>query len=316
MMPRTSTSGSKGVQETGGCRSHDEVAAREQGAKKHPARKLAVVRIQKAIRDECERQRAALAIKETADAQITLLASILGELLSQAEFVAVLKAAGFMAIPRIVQQRLQPQCRETCPITMSGNMNQGSIAFHQDRLTGAPEEAAAILAGQTLPVRSVQALDRMSPVRRAVVASLMNAVNNVTGDFAHALLAGTPEGMRTTVVRSQRIDNSRVKRFARIEKRLLNLHTKNQMLSARHNGNLRYLAVCVSYIRGWIHNRQVLAWLRQHYPVPAASLEQITKDADCAREPGRAMKLPYARDRTAGPVSAKDARRLARARRP
>ncbi|MFL9858076.1 hypothetical protein PQR72_20435 [Paraburkholderia madseniana] len=137
-------------------------------------------------------------------------------------------------------------------------------------------------------------------------------MDNLTGDFAHALLAATPEGMRATVARSQRIDNSRARSFARIEKRLMGLYTKNQMLSAGHNDNLRYLAVCASYVRGWTHNRHVLAWLRLHYPVHAASLEQIAEEADCAKEPKRAMKLPYARDRTPG--ATKEIRRRVRSR--
>jgi hypothetical protein len=314
MMPRTSKSGAKGTQETGQSPVQGEVAALEQAEEGQTARKPAAIRIRKAIREECERQRAALAIKEAADAQITLLVSILRELLSQGEFVVVLKAAGFTAIPRLVQQLLQSQCTETCPISVGGDVDQSSIGFLRDRLAAPPEDADAIFAGQTLPVRTLQALDRMSPLRRIVVASLMRALDNVTGDFAHALLAGTPEGMRTSVVRSQRIDNNRVKRFARIEKQLLDLLTKNQILSARHNGNLTYLAVCISYIRNWTRNREVLAWLRLHYSVHAASLEQMAREADCAKEPGRAMKLPYAPDRTACPISAKDVRRRARAR--
>ena len=193
-------------------------------------------------------------------------------------------------------------------------MNLDFAHCRQDRPADALEDAAAILAGQTLPVRTVQALDRMSPLRQSVVANLMIAVDNVTGDFAHALLAGTPDGMRANVTRSQRVDNSRVKSFARIEKRLLGLHVKNQILSARHSGNLNYLAVCISYIRGWTHNRHVLAWLRLHHPIHAASLEKIAEKADCAKEPRRAMKLPYARGRATCPASAKEIRWRRRAR--
>ncbi|MGF6900378.1 hypothetical protein [Paraburkholderia sp. GAS348] len=272
---------------------HDVVGAPEQSRNRQAARKPAGIRIREAIKEECERQRAALARKEAADAQITLLGSILGELLSQADFVAVLEVAGFTAIPRLVQQRLQPRFPETRAVPAKQDTGSDTTPYKQGNAVDASEDAAAIPAGQTLPARTIQALGRMVPVRRTAVANLMNAVDNLTGDFAHALLAATPEGMRVTVARSERVDSSRARSFARIEKRLMGLHAKNQMLSAGHNDNLRYLAVCASYVRGWTHNRHIVAWLRLHYPVHAASLEQIAQEADCAKEPKRAMKLPY-----------------------
>lgn len=291
---------------------YDEVAVREQSRNRQPARRPAGIRIRDAIKEECERQRVALARKETADSQITLLGSILGELLSQTDFVAALKVAGFTTIPRLVQQRLQARFPEPRPVPAKQDTGSDIPSCKQGKVGDASEDAAAILAGQTLPVRTVQALDRMVPVRRTVVANLMNAVDNLTGDFAHALLAATPEGMRATVARSPRVDNRRARSFARIEKRLMGLYAKNQMLSAGYNDNLRDLAVSASYVRSWTHNRHVLAWLRLHYPVHTASLEQIAQEADCAKEPKRAMKLPYARDRTTG--AAKEIRRRVRPR--
>lgn len=279
---------------------HDKVAAPEQSQDRQVERRPAETRIRAAIKEECERQRAALARKEAANAQRMLLGSILGELLSQTDFVAVLKAAGFTTIPCLVRQHLQPQHPETRAVPARQDMGSDVVSSGHDRQINTLAEAATILAAQNLPVRTIHALDRMSPLRRTVAASLMNSVGNVTGDFAHALLAATPEGMRTTVARSQRVDSRRTRSFATVEKRLVGLHTKNQILSGGHNDNLRYLAVCISYVRGWTHSDDVLDWLRLRYPNHAASLERIAQETDRANEPKRAMKLPYARDRTAG----------------
>ncbi|WP_434108157.1 hypothetical protein [Paraburkholderia caffeinilytica] len=281
---------------------------------RHPeaARKPAGIRMREAIREECERQCASLAHKEAADAQIALLGSILGELLSQAAFIVVLNAAGFTAIPCLVRQRLQPRFPENCTVPANRGTDSDNAHCTQGTPIGAPEDASAILAGQTLPVRTIRALDRMAPLRRAAVANLMGTLDNVTGDFAHALLAATPAGLRVVARRSQRVDRRRVQRFARLEKRLLAAHVKNQLLSAGHNDNLRYLAVCISFIRGWTSSDGILVWLRLRYPIQTASLERMVKEADCATEWKRAMKLPYARDRVAGP--AKEVRRRARAR--
>ncbi|MGQ7934681.1 plasmid partitioning protein RepB C-terminal domain-containing protein [Paraburkholderia sp. D1E] len=296
-----------GLLTTSGGSMHDEVAVPEQVRDKQAARKPAGIRIWEEIKDEFERQRAALARKEVANAQIALLGSILGELLSQAEFVAVLKAAGFTTIPCLIRQRLQPQFPEARAVPARPVTESDIVSCRQDRQINTLEEAATILAGKTLPVRAIQALDRMSPLRRIAVANLMNAVDNVKGDFAQALLAATPDGMRTHVARSQRVDSRRTQSFARIEKQLLAVHARNEILSAGHNDSLHYLAVCVSYIRGWTHNGDVLAWLRLRYPTYVVSFERIVEEADCANEPKRPMKLPYVRDRTT--VPAKEIRR-------
>ncbi|MFM0367845.1 hypothetical protein [Paraburkholderia aspalathi] len=254
--------------------------------------------MREAIKEQCDRQRGALLRKEAANAQVVLLEKIVGDLLSQADFVDVLKAAGFPTMPRLVRQRLQRPLTQNCPA--SGKPDTGSeiVRCQQDKATCASDETSA-LAGQTLPMRTIRALGRMSPLRRAAVAKLMRAVDDITGDFAHALLAATPENMRTVVVRRQRFDDSRKRSFAKLEKLLTDLQGKNQTLSVAHNANLTYLAVCCSYVRGWAHCYDVLSWLHKRYPLYAASLERITRETDCAKQPKRTMKLPYARDRTA-----------------
>lgn len=57
-------------------------------------------------------------------------------------------------------------------------------------------EAAAMVAEQTLPARTAQALEKMSPARQVEAVSIMVRQDNLTGDFARALLAATPASMR------------------------------------------------------------------------------------------------------------------------
>ncbi|MFM0732863.1 hypothetical protein PQQ52_20515 [Paraburkholderia sediminicola] len=261
------------------------------------ARKPVEVRICQEIKRECELQRTALSRKEAADAEVRILDNILGELFFQAEFVALLKATGFAKMPHLVQQRL---LKQACEDRAASDVPEGNTTGSGHRRGRPPDvtETTTTLAGETLSARTIQALSRMTTSRRIAVSNLMRAVDNYTGDFAHALLAATPEDHRAVVSRVRRCDRNRTRRFERIEKRLIGLQRKNHALSAGHNVNLLYLAVCGSYIRSWVQNYDVIAWLQVLYPLHAASLERIAREADDATEPKRAMKLPYARTKT------------------
>ncbi|MFM0158012.1 plasmid partitioning protein RepB C-terminal domain-containing protein [Paraburkholderia sediminicola] len=269
---------------------------------KQVARKPFEMRIREAIKDECELQRVALLRTVAAEAQMTLLVNILRELLSRTDFVAVLTAAGFAKIPRLVHQCLRVQSAGSRTVPSKLDTRSDISSCQRDRQADVLEEIAALLTGKELSARTIQALSRMTPLRRLAVANVMSTADNFTGDFAHAFLAATPDCQRTAVARAHASGDSRTRSFARIEKRLIGLQAKNQVLSADHNDNLLHLAVCSSYVRSWIHSYDVLAWLRMRYPHHAVSLERVVKEADGAKEPKRPMKLPYSCDRTAGPA--------------
>lgn len=281
---------------------HGGAATPKRSQSEQVVRKPFEVRIRNAIKDECELQRVALLRTAGAEAQVTLLVNILRELLSRTDFVAVLTAAGFARIPSLVLQRLRGQSAGSRTVPSKPDARSGISPSQRDRQADVLDEIAALLTGKDLSVRTIQALSRMTPLRRLAVANVMSTADNFTGDFAHAFLAATPDGQRTVVTRAHASDDSRTRSFARIEKRLIGLQTKSRILSADHNDNLVYLAVCSSYVRSWIHSYDVLAWLRMRYPHHAASLERIAKEADGAKEPKRPMKLPYSRERTAGPA--------------
>lgn len=268
--------------------------------RKRVTRKPAKARLLAAIQDECERQRDALSKMEAASAQAMLLEILLGELLSSADFVVVLKSAGFASIPSLVRQRLLGQSPHDRAVPPTSETGSDSPRMQQDGRTDVRVDASVLLAGHTLPARTIRALGRMTSSRRSAVVAVMKSVDNFTGDFACALLAATPANEITDVVQAHRSDARRTRNFARSEKRLIDLHAHNLVLSVRHGDNLVCLAVYTSLVRSWIRSEDVLTWLRARYPDHAASLEQTVQAANDAKAPGRPMKLPYPRDGTAG----------------
>jgi hypothetical protein len=230
---------------------------------------------------------------ETASAQLTILDDSLTELLSCARFVTVLKGAGFTTIPSLVRRCLPGYLLENQDIPTAPAAGWGTSSGGQDFHIDVPDEMDGRFANVMLPVRTVHALTRMGPSRRRSVIAMMKSVDNFTGDFAFALLAATPVDERSDVVQIRRTNIQRIRKFARIEKRLFRLQARIGILSANHADNLVHLVVCITFVRSWIRNPDVLAWLRVRYPRHAVVLERIVATADATKLPGRPMKLPY-----------------------
>ena len=168
-----------------------------------------------------------------------------------------------------------------------------------ERPPGICEEAFASVAGQALPKRTIAALARMAPVRQVVAVRTMVAVDNLSGDFARALLAATRSSQRSDDARGRQSHPDCVDQLARIERGLLQMQREAAELRLHHDDNLVHLVLAASVVRDWMTNEVVTTWLHSHYPESAAVLERLAKAADFAIEPGRPMKLPYSPARSA-----------------
>ena len=162
-------------------------------------------------------------------------------------------------------------------------------------------EAAEIVAGQTLPARTAHALESMSPAHQVRTVSLMLRQDNLTGDFARALLAATPADRRVDNghLCSSRPDCTRA--LARIVTRLAAAQENAEVLRADHDANLLFLTLAAGWTRTWIRDDVIGQWLASRLPAHLAALKGIVNEADFAIAPRRHMKLPY--DAAAGAVA-------------
>jgi len=154
-------------------------------------------------------------------------------------------------------------------------------------------EAAAMVAEQRLPARTRQALEKMSPARQVEAVSMMVRQDNLTGDFARALLAATPASMRVDAAHGHVSPPDCVRRLGRIVQRLTALQQDAECLRSRHDGNLLLLTLAAGWARGWVRDAVIAQWLKSRRPDYAAVLERLVQDADYAIVPGRRMKLAY-----------------------
>jgi hypothetical protein len=155
------------------------------------------------------------------------------------------------------------------------------------------EQALALIAGQTLPKRTVAALARMVPARQVAAVRIMVAVDNLSGDFARGLLAATVCSDRADDARGRQSHADSAARLARMEQGLLRLQRHCAELRSHYDDDLVYLALAATFVRKWVRNEVVASWLHLHHPKFAVVLVRLGEASDFAKVPGRHMRLPY-----------------------
>ncbi|MFM0598411.1 hypothetical protein PQQ68_35785 [Paraburkholderia dilworthii] len=119
-------------------------------------------------------------------------------------------------------------------------------------------------------------------------------MNNLTGDFARALLAATSANERTDDARGRQSHPDCASRLARMERELVQMQVDASEQRSRYEDNLVYLALTASFVRNWMRNEVIATWLVSHRPQFAGVLGRLANDSDFAIASGRLMKLPYA----------------------
>ena len=154
-----------------------------------------------------------------------------------------------------------------------------------------------MLVGYRLPVRTTSALGRMTAPRQLAAARVMAGANNCSGDLARALLAATPASQRADEPRGRQSDRRRARLLSGMEKGLTHMQETVRSLTPRYDDDLYCLAVTASFVRGWMRDDVVMAWLHSHAPGAFATLQiEVRRASEAATVPKRRMKLPYAPD--------------------
>ncbi|MFM0651800.1 hypothetical protein [Paraburkholderia sediminicola] len=128
-------------------------------------------------------------------------------------------------------------------------------------------------------------------MRQVTAVGMMVALDNLSGDFARALLAATLPAERSDDARGRQSHPGYRGRLAKMEQGLSQLQREATELELCYNDDLFYLALASSYVRNWTRNEVVYPWLRSHHPKFAVLLKTLVEVADFAIEPKRPMKL-------------------------
>ncbi|NYH24211.1 hypothetical protein GGD40_003690 [Paraburkholderia bryophila] len=119
-------------------------------------------------------------------------------------------------------------------------------------------------------------------------------MDNLSGDFARALLAATPANERTDDARGRQSHPDCANRLGRMERELAQMQVEAAEKRSRYEADLVYLALTASFVRNWMNNEVIVSWLESHHPRCAIALARLASKSDFAIEAARPMKLPYA----------------------
>lgn len=256
-------------------------------------RKRLCLRAWEALANERSWQRTVVRNMEEVAAKAMLLRGILAKLLSSSDCVAALRREGFVTLPGAVRRWLliNPVNKPADPGGSQSEASAPRCEYHGH--VGICDEATALLPNEALPARTARSLSLMTSSRQVEVAKVMRAADNFSGDLAFALLAATRGNLKADSRCMSGIDNRRARQFAKLEKQLVGFQARAGELIICHNDNLFHVAVSGSCVRHWLHNRDLLVWLRVKYPTEATFLESSVQEANEVREPRRSMKLPF-----------------------
>lgn len=209
------------------------------------------------------------------------LRRLLGELLRDTGFIAVLDQAGIRKIPCMLISRIVHATQDSGPFT---ELETGakSVAAAQE------QTEQAFRAPADLPGRTSECLARMSYFRQRQVLSLMHQTCCFSEDFALALLAVTPA--KELILKSQSVERDRryVASLVRYENKLHLALRIIALLGPEHPLMLVERTLHLVIGRRLLSQLAVRTWLERRIP---EYIDLLVK-AGVSEGPGRASRRP------------------------
>ncbi len=209
------------------------------------------------------------------------LRRLLGELLRDTGFIAVIDQAGITQIPRMLISRIVHATQDSGPFT---KLETGAKA-----VAAAQEQAEqASRAPANLPGRTSECLARMGCFRRRQVLALMHQTCCFSEDFALALLAVTPA--KELILKNQRVERDQryVASLGRYESKLHLALRIVGLLGPAHPLMLVERTLHLALGRLLLSQPAIRTWLEHRTP---EYIDLLVK-AGVSEGPGRASRRP------------------------
>lgn len=187
------------------------------------------------------------------------LRRLLGELLRDTGFIAVLNQAAIKQIPSMLISRIVLATQDSGPLTELETGARAVAAAHEQA-----EQASR--APGNLPGRTSECLARMSCFRRRQVLALMHQTRCFSEDFALALLAVTPA--KELILKNQRVERDQryVASLARCENKLHIALRIIGLLGAEHPLMLVERTLHLAFGRLLLSQPAIRTWLEHRTP--------------------------------------------------
>jgi hypothetical protein len=212
------------------------------------------------------------------------LRRLLGELLRDTGFIAVLDKAGIRQIPRMLLSRIVHATQDRGPFA-GLETSAGSVTPAQEQTVHAFAPPAP------LPGVTSECLARMSDFRRCRVLALMHQTGCFTGDFALAFLAASPMEELTPEFQHVARDGRHVASLIRYERKLQMAVRIIDLLAPDHPLMLVERTLHLVLGRQLLSQPAVRTWLQRRAPEYIELLVSAGATAGPARAAHRSVRV-------------------------
>jgi hypothetical protein len=164
-------------------------------------------------------------------------------------------------IRRAVERGLSPE-----RLAKALSLNVGLIKAKMTLLDGVCPEVIDILKDREFSTETSKILSRMKPTRQIECAELMVSANNLSINYARALLASTSSEMLVNPRRTGRAQAATQEQIAKLERETANLHERYRIVEQSYGDDVLSLSLVRGYIKKLLENQAIVGFLQKRHP--------------------------------------------------
>lgn len=145
-------------------------------------------------------------------------------------------------------------------------LNVRMIKQKMTLLDGVCPEVAEILRDREFSTETFRVPRRMKSTRQIECAELMVSANNLTINYARALLAATPKEMLVSTRGTTTSHAATQEQIAKLERETENLHERYRIVEQTYGDDVLSLSLVRGYTRRLLDNEEVVRFLEKRYP--------------------------------------------------
>jgi ParB-like chromosome segregation protein Spo0J len=146
------------------------------------------------------------------------------------------------------------------------NVDVSHIIKKMTLLEGICPEAAELLRDRQFSAEISRVLRKMKPTRQVECVELMVSANNITVNYAEALLVATPADLLVAGQKPNKLAGVSPEQMARMEREMANLQGQYKLLEQSYGENVLDLVLARGYLAKLLDNKAVSRYIQQRRP--------------------------------------------------
>lgn len=166
-----------------------------------------------------------------------------------------------LMIRRAIERGLSPE-----RLAKALSLNVRLVKDKMTLLDGVCTEVVEILKDREFSAETSKILRRMKPTRQIECAELMISANNLTVNYARALLAATSREMLVSPKGTSRSQAATQDQITKLERETANLHERYRIVEQSYGDDVLSLSLVRGYTKKLLENEAIVGFLQKKYP--------------------------------------------------